>query len=129
MGVRRYHVALAMWTLAIGIGPMPASADAVSDLIVRGQALAAERCARCHGTGDKDPSPHASAPPFRVVAERYPVEHLAEALAEGIVSGHPDMPVFVMSTGEIDAFLSYLDSLLPPAGSSPPAGRPIPQKP
>ncbi|PPD26687.1 MAG: cytochrome C [Hyphomicrobium sp.] len=128
MGGRRHHVALALWTLAIGVGPTPASADTISDVIVKGQALAVERCARCHGTGDKDPSPHASAPPFRVVAERYPVEHLAEALAEGIVSGHPDMPVFVMSPDEIHAFLSYLDSLLPPAGSTPPAGRPIPQK-
>ena len=28
---------------------------------------------------------------------RYPIEDLAESLAEGIVSGHPDMPIFVFS--------------------------------
>lgn len=90
------------------------SAAAADPLVVMGQAIAGERCARCHATGMTDPSPHASAPPFRVVVERYPVEHLAEALAEGIVSGHPDMPVFVMSAPEIDAFLAYLDSLAAP---------------
>lgn len=111
MGARRSF--LAVFGLVWCCAAIPAHADAASDLIVRGQALAAERCARCHATGTLDPSPHASAPPFRVVVERYPTEHLAEALAEGIVSGHPDMPVFVMSPGEIEAFLTYLDSLSP----------------
>ena len=36
---------------------------------------------------------------------------LAEALAEGIVSGHPDMPVFVFTPPQIEAFLAYLNSL------------------
>ena len=39
-------------------------------------------------------SPHRQAPPFRDVVERYPVEDLEELLAEGIVSGNPDMPEF-----------------------------------
>jgi hypothetical protein len=45
------------------------------------------------------------------VVKRYPVEYLAEALAEGIVSGHPDMPEFVFQPDEINAILAYLDSL------------------
>lgn len=88
-----------------------ATADAVSDLVAKGRAIAAEHCARCHAIGVSDASPHAKAPPFRVVADSYPSEHLAEALAEGFVSGHPDMPVYVFGTQEIDAFLAYLDSL------------------
>jgi hypothetical protein len=32
-------------------------------------------------------------------------------LAEGIVSGHPDMPEFVFQPDEITAILGYLDSL------------------
>lgn len=87
------------------------TAEANTEFVVKGQALAAERCARCHATGERDPSPHAKAPPFRDVVTRYPSEHLAEALAEGIVSGHPDMPVYVFSGEEIEAFLAYLDSL------------------
>ncbi|MDX2289041.1 MAG: cytochrome c [Hyphomicrobiaceae bacterium] len=83
-------------------------------LVARGQALVEEKCARCHAIGSDDESPHAKAPPFRVIVERYPSEDLAEALAEGIVSGHPEMPVFVFESDEIEAFLAYLDSLAPP---------------
>ena len=41
----------------------------------------------------------ALAPPFRLLPQRYPVEHLAEALAEGIVTGHPAMPQFKFHPG------------------------------
>jgi mono/diheme cytochrome c family protein len=53
------------------------------------------------------------APPFRDLPKRYPVEHLAEALAEGIVAGHPAMPRFVLEPREIDALLAYMSSLAP----------------
>ena len=43
--------------------------------------------------------------------KRYPAESIEEALAEGIVSGHPDMPEFVFEPPEIDAIFAYLDSL------------------
>ena len=36
------------------------------------------------------------APPFRDLPKRYPVENLAEALAEGIVTGHPARPRFIL---------------------------------
>jgi mono/diheme cytochrome c family protein len=81
------------------------------DTIKAGRALAEAKCGRCHALGLTDTSRHEKAPPFRDVVKRYPPENLAEALAEGIVSGHPDMPVFVLQPGEIDAFLAYLDSL------------------
>jgi mono/diheme cytochrome c family protein len=54
------------------------------------------------------------APPFRDLAKRYPVENLAEALAEGIVTGHPAMPRFTFEPREIDALLAYISSLAPP---------------
>lgn len=79
-----------------------------------GREIVKEKCARCHATGMDDKSPHASAPPFRDVVTLYPSENLAEALAEGIVSGHPDMPVFVFKPQEIEGFIAYLDSLGPP---------------
>ena len=80
-------------------------------LIAIGETLAEERCGRCHAIGTSDVSPHNDAPPFRVVASRYPVENLAESLAEGILVGHPDMPVVAFEPDELDAFLTYLDSL------------------
>jgi cytochrome c len=53
------------------------------------------------------------APPFRELPKRYPVDHLAEALAEGIVTGHPAMPEFTFTPREIEALLSYLSTLAP----------------
>jgi hypothetical protein len=41
------------------------------------------------------------------------VETLAEALAEGIMTGHPAMPHFTFHPREIDALLTYIDSLTP----------------
>ncbi|MFN3868001.1 MAG: c-type cytochrome [Hyphomicrobiaceae bacterium] len=76
-----------------------------------GRAIVTEHCARCHAVGMNDQSPHAEAPPFRVVVDRYPSEDLAEALAEGLVSGHPDMPVFQFSVPQIEGFIAYLDDL------------------
>ena len=90
---------------------MPATAG--DQTWVRGRAIAEEKCARCHAVGAKGESPMALAPPFRKLPERYPVEHLAEALAEGIVVGHPAMPEFTFAPADIDALLTYLQSLAP----------------
>lgn len=95
--------ALLMWA-----SPVFADDEA---MIARGKALVEEKCARCHAIGRDDKSPHEKAPPFRDVVEIYPSEDLAEALAEGIVSGHPDMPVFKLDPPDIEAFLGYLNSL------------------
>lgn len=43
--------------------------------------------------------------------ERYPVETLQEALAEGIVTGHPTMPEFRFEPDQINDFLTFLKSL------------------
>jgi cytochrome c len=76
-----------------------------------GHAILAGKCARCHNIETSGGSPHPQAPPFRTLSQRYPVERLAEALAEGIVTGHPDMPQFAFSPKEIDAILTYLDAI------------------
>lgn len=82
-------------------------------LIAKGQALLQANCARCHAIGADDTSTHKDAPPFRVVVTRYPPDNLAEALAEGLVSGHPDMPEFVFEPDEVVAITTYLESLKP----------------
>ena len=38
-------------------------------------------------------------------------EGLAEALAEGISTGHPDMPEFVFEADEVGAIIQYLESI------------------
>jgi len=77
----------------------------------KGQRLAKTLCSRCHAIGPVSASPHPQAPPFRVIARRYKPENLEEALAEGIVVGHRDMPEFEFATGDIDDFIAYLNRL------------------
>lgn len=77
----------------------------------KGLVILQKNCARCHALGLTDKSPHAQAPPFRDVVKRYPVEDLEEALAEGIMSGHPDMPEFTFDPDEIGSIIAYLNSL------------------
>ena len=83
-------------------------------LAQRGKAILSEKCARCHAVGRTDASPLKEAPPFRAVARKYPVDQLAEALAEGIVTGHPAMPEFTFAPREVAAILAYLRTLAPP---------------
>lgn len=82
--------------------------------LARGQALVEEHCARCHAIGSRDTSPHKDAPPFRLILSNYPSEALAEAFAEGIETGHPDMPTFIFEPEEIGLLLDYLDSVAEP---------------
>jgi mono/diheme cytochrome c family protein len=90
-----------------------ASAETRAQFIEKGRVILEANCARCHGIGKDDASKHPEAPPFREVVKRYPPENLAEALAEGISSGHPDMPEFVFQSPEIEAIVSYLGTLAP----------------
>ena len=87
-----------------------ASARAENALL-QGKALVETNCARCHAIGATDTSNHPDAPAFRTLSQRYPIDALAEALAEGISTGHPDMPEFVASPQQIDAILAYVGSL------------------
>ncbi len=79
-----------------------------------GKLIAETRCSTCHAIGPTGSSPHQDAKPFRQLSENYPVRNLEEALAEGIVVGHPDMPMFVLSPYEIDALITYLESIQEP---------------
>jgi mono/diheme cytochrome c family protein len=77
----------------------------------RGKAFALNNCARCHSIDRVTKSPLRIAPPFRTLHLRYPIETLEEALAEGIVTGHPTMPQFVLQPDQIHDFLAYLKTL------------------
>jgi len=77
----------------------------------RGRTYARSHCARCHAIDRIGQSPFQPAPPFRTLHQRYPIETLGEALAEGIVTGHPAMPEFQLRPNEIHDLLSYLKTL------------------
>jgi len=79
--------------------------------VQQGQAFAKANCARCHAIGPVGDSPLSKAPPFRALHERYPVENLVEALAEGIRTAHRAMPEFELGQQQIDDLIAYLKSL------------------
>ena len=85
----------------------------------RGERLLTSNCARCHAVGRTGRSTHPQAPPFRTLGQRYPIEVLAEALAEGLSSGHPDMPEFRFEIDNLDAILAYLESIQEKAKGAP----------
>ena len=83
----------------------------MSDQAKAGREIAERFCARCHAIGLEGPSPHQSAPPFRQIVAKGHVESLEEALGEGIVVGHPDMPQFQFSPRNVGELVAYLRSL------------------
>ncbi len=79
--------------------------------VAEGRQIAEARCGACHATGRTGTSPRDGAPPFRDLHSRYPVDDLAESLAEGIVTGHPEMPEQSLSAEDVTALIAYLKSL------------------
>ncbi|MDA9499850.1 c-type cytochrome [Bradyrhizobium sp. CCBAU 11357] len=77
----------------------------------RGKAFARANCARCHAIDRASKSPLEIAPPLRNLHRRYPINSLGEALAEGISTGHSDMPAFELSPDQIHDLLFYLKTL------------------
>jgi cytochrome c len=94
-----------------------ARAEDADPAVARGHVFAEQNCGQCHAIGTSGNSPNPKAPPFRALHERYPVENLSEALAEGIRAGHPEMPQFdALDAEQIDDLIAYLKSLEVPSG-------------
>ncbi|WP_127753268.1 cytochrome c [Devosia sp. 1566] len=83
------------------------------DPVEEGHALATMYCMDCHATETAGESPFATAPRFRDLHLRYDVELLSEALVEGIVTAHPEMPQFEFDPAQAAAIVAYLKSLKP----------------
>lgn len=83
----------------------------VAEQIARGRILVTRNCSQCHAVGRTDRSPSPAAPPFRELNQRYDVEMLGEALAEGILTGHPAMPEYRFQPDEIISIIRYLRSI------------------
>lgn len=101
-----------MKNLVIATALVALSAPALADDLVEfGRALAEANCAACHAISTHDVSRHPEAPPLRELSARYPIDALEEAFAEGIYVGHPDMPEFEASAEQVDALLTYLETI------------------
>ena len=95
----------------IALGGITAAQAQLSPSAQRGLTFARATCAQCHAVDKVSPSTLAIAPPFRTLHLRYPVESLEEALGEGIVTGHINMPQFKLEPDQVGDFVNFLKSL------------------
>jgi len=95
-------------TMLLGLAGLHSAAATSPE---QGKRLARLYCAKCHAIDKVSRSPLRIAPPFRTLHERYPVEELQEALAEGIVTGHPTMPEFRFESDQVADFIAFLKTL------------------
>jgi mono/diheme cytochrome c family protein len=106
----RLGVAAAVLIAAAG----PAAAQAGPELTAqerRGEALLSRLCADCHAVGPSDAGAVPNAPAFRTLGTRYKIEALEEALAEGLINGHSDMPEFQFTARDVGDAIAYLNAI------------------
>lgn len=117
------RASLAALIAALGMGSCAAMAPAATAptevnavavgraSVARGETLVRRHCAGCHAVGRTDSSRLAGAPELRELHRRYEPEALSEALAEGILTGHPAMPEFRFPPQDVRAVIRYLDAI------------------
>jgi mono/diheme cytochrome c family protein len=99
---------------ALVLGMLPAFAGSVlaqGGLSNLGRDLAVRLCASCHAIGSAERSPLATAPAFRHIEPRVDLNEMTQRLQEGILAGHPEMPVFKLTEVEARALVVYLRSI------------------
>lgn len=108
MASSRIHSAALLLIMASSPGTANAETAPAAQ---RGLVFVRTHCAQCHAIDKLSPSPLAAAPPFRTLHRKYPVENLQEALAEGIVTGHPSMPEFRLDLGQVNDVITFFKTL------------------
>jgi len=98
------------------VGPVAGEPQRVKSALMepsvqRGLSFSKNNCARCHTIGRYGASPLRDAPPFRDLKQRYPLEDLYESLSEGIMTGHPTMPVWRLEPDQIHDLIDYMKTL------------------
>lgn len=109
-GARARHAAYAVLLGALLAAPV-VSAAAEAPSAQRGGEIVRRHCGGCHAAGTQGASRHPAAPPLRELHRRYEPEVLAEALAEGILTGHPMMPEFRFEPRDIRSIILYLNEI------------------
>ena len=97
--------------LALALAAGLAGSSAAQTPTARGEELVTRHCGGCHAVGREGASHEPAAPPFRELHRRYDPELLAEALAEGLLTGHPIMPEFRFPPADVRAVIDYLKSI------------------
>ena len=113
--LRRGHPAVMRELLILSCLPLAAVTLTAPALAASGTAAGlriAQQCKSCHSIGVRGASPNPASPPFRTLAQRYPLENLQESLVEGIVVGHAEgMPSVKLTPKQAGDFLRYLKSI------------------
>lgn len=107
----RFHSLAVLAALTLAACATPPDPEPTDPHVANGLSLARQYCASCHAIRANDVSHMREAIPFRDLSQLYPVEGLAEALVEGLMTGHPDMPEFQFSTPAANDFIAYLESI------------------
>jgi mono/diheme cytochrome c family protein len=76
-----------------------------------GHRLVQRDCAMCHDVERTGASANPAAPPFRNLHLIYPLNQIAQALAEGTIANHPPMSPYHLSASEIADIVRYLNSI------------------
>ena len=87
------------------------AAEVFSPAAQRGLTFVRANCASCHAIDKFSESPLKIAPPLRTLHVKYPVETLRRPLTDGVVTGHPTMPVFRLDPGQVTDVITYLKTL------------------
>jgi mono/diheme cytochrome c family protein len=101
--------ALALVGLAALSLSLPARAEEVS--LTAGRELATARCGRCHAVGRTGDSPNPRSPRFRDLGPNFPFDGLREALMQGMIVGHPEMPIQHLTPTESGDVVAYMRTL------------------
>ncbi len=110
---RRWNAARVVVAVAL-LAPTSRAAFAqerLSPLERHGRALAERMCSQCHAIGRSGSSPHRPAPPFRTLENRVDLDRFTARLREGLISGHPDMPMFRFTREDAQALTAYLRTI------------------
>ena len=97
--------------LALLLPLLARSQETLSPAAQRGFVFVRTYCASCHSIDKVSESTLKVAPPLRALHLRYPVESLADSLAEGIIVNHPTMAQFELDPGQVADVIAYLKSL------------------
>jgi cytochrome c len=75
-----------------------------------GKRLVEQNCATCHAIGQTGESPFKEAPLFRDIYKSYDEGELEDAFNDGIVTSHPAMPDWKMTSDQAREIAAYIMS-------------------
>jgi mono/diheme cytochrome c family protein len=89
----------------------PAGAQSAPTLAARGEMILTGDCAVCHAVGGTTGGPVYMAPSFAEIARRADLGALRDSLQQNAVAGHPAMPRTSLSPADVEAILTYLETI------------------